>query len=106
MFWCVFFSIVMFTTAVNIEHVADGCVRLIQPPSADYDIDMLTRTLDVNCLKYYNVHVEPDVSRHLMVLYQRSIAAAVRYGRWLHRRERLGETVAKKARSPPPSSLR
>ena len=79
MFLCVFFSIFMFTTAVNIEHVADGCVRLIQPPSADSDIDMLSRTLDVNCLKYYNVHVEHDVSRQLISLYQRSIDAAARY---------------------------
>ena len=79
MIWCVFFSVVMLASAVNIDHVADGCVRLIQPPSADYDIDMLTRTLDVNCLKYYNVHVEPAVSSRLMGLYQRSIDSAVRY---------------------------
>ena len=64
---------------INIEHVAEGCVRLIQPPSADYDIDMLKRTLDVNCLKYYNVHVEKFVEGNLTDLYQRSIDAAVRY---------------------------
>lgn len=64
---------------INIEHVAEGCVRLIQPPSADSDIDMLKRTLDVNCLKYYNVHVEKFVEGNLTDLYQRSIDAAVRY---------------------------
>lgn len=65
--------------SINIEHVADGCVRLIQPPSADSDIDMLKRTLDVNCLKYYNVHVEDFVDRNLTYHYQRSIDAANRY---------------------------
>jgi hypothetical protein len=65
--------------SINIEHVAEGCVRLIQPPSADSDIDMLKRTLDVNCLKYYNVHVEKHVEGNLTDLYQRSIDAAVRY---------------------------
>jgi hypothetical protein len=65
--------------SINIEHVADGCVRLIQPPSADSDIDMLKRTLDVNCLKYYNVHVDSIVSKNLTDYYQRSIDAAVRY---------------------------
>ena len=68
-----------FAQCINIQHVADGCIRFIHPPSSDSDVNMLTRTLYVNCIHYYNVHVDDIVKEKLQNLYEDSISAAIRY---------------------------
>lgn len=64
---------------MDINQIADACARFIQPPSYNSDTDMLLRTLDVNCLHYYNLHVDPIIIKNLTDLYNHGIESAQQY---------------------------
>lgn len=64
---------------IDIDQIANACIRLIQPPSSNSNVDILLRTLNVNCLRYYNLHVDPFVVRTLTGLYKTSILSAQKY---------------------------
>lgn len=75
----IIFTLFYITNCIDINHIADACKRLIQPPSSNSDTDMLLRTLDVNCIHYYNLHVDEKIVKNLTSLYETSIQSAKQY---------------------------
>jgi len=75
----ILFTMFYISWSINIDQIADACIRFIQPPSSNSDIAALLRTLDVNCLYYYNLHVDQLVITNLTDLYKRGTESAQQY---------------------------
>ena len=60
---------------VRIPHIARKCALLIHMPSSIHTIDMLERTLQANCYRYYNVAVDSQTKQQLQTSYNNVIQA-------------------------------
>ena len=60
---------------VRIPHIARKCALLIHMPSSIHTIDMLERTLQANCYRYYNVAVDSQTKQRLQTSYNNVIQA-------------------------------
>jgi len=61
------FMVIMTTLASNVRipHIARKCALLIHMPTNIHTVDMLERTLQANCYKYYNVAINTQTKQQL-----------------------------------------
>lgn len=64
-----------FGSNLRIPHIARKCALLIHMPSGINTFDMLERTLQANCFKYYNVAIDTQIKHNLSVSYNNVIEA-------------------------------
>ena len=64
---------------LRIPHIARKCALLIHMPSGINTFDMLERTLQANCFRYYNVAVDPQIKQNLSISYNKVIDADKTY---------------------------